>query len=60
MGFMWPGFGSGVADGVVSVRRDQELPPCRIEPVPAGSKTNPTLAKAEPINNPGGASVIIY
>ncbi|KAK4810610.1 hypothetical protein QYF61_007347 [Mycteria americana] len=30
------------------------------EPMPAGSKTDPPLAKAEPISDSGTASVIIY
>lgn len=30
------------------------------ELVPTGSKTDPTLAKAEPMSNPGGASVTTY
>lgn len=32
--------------------------PLQAEPVPAGSKTDPPLAKAEPISNTGGTSVI--
>ncbi|KAK4810725.1 hypothetical protein QYF61_007699 [Mycteria americana] len=47
-GFVSP-FSQGAA-GVASVRRHQKLPPCQTEPVPAGSKTDPLLAKAEPIN----------
>ncbi|KAK4810940.1 hypothetical protein QYF61_013348 [Mycteria americana] len=31
-----------------------------IEPVPVGSKTDPPLAKAEPVSNGGSASVITY
>jgi len=46
-GFEWPGFGSGGAAGVVSVRSCQKLLPCLIEPMSAGSKTDPTLAKGE-------------
>lgn len=40
MGFMWQGFASRVA----SVRRDQELPPCWTQPVPAASKRDPLQA----------------
>ncbi|KAK4807043.1 hypothetical protein QYF61_018384 [Mycteria americana] len=40
--------------------RCQKLPPCPIEPVPAGSKMDPPLAKAEPTSDSGSASVIIY
>ncbi|KAK4830926.1 hypothetical protein QYF61_014299 [Mycteria americana] len=46
------------AAGVASVRRHQELPPHRTQQVPAGSKTDPPLAKAEPISNVHGISVI--
>jgi len=45
---------------VASVRRHQELPPCQTEPMPAGSKTDPLLAKAEPTSCGGSASVIMY
>ena len=58
--FMGQGFGSGGAAGVVSVRRHQKLLPCRTEPVSAGSKMDLLLAKAEPISDAGGASVITY
>jgi len=37
-GLAWQGFGSGGAIGVASVRSCEKLPPCLIEPVPAGSK----------------------
>ena len=60
IGFAWQGFGSGGATGVASVRRCQKLPPCWTEPVPAGSKMDPPLAKAEPISNIGSISVITY
>jgi len=33
---------------------------CLIKPVPAGSKTDPLLAKAKPISDGGSASVITY
>jgi len=36
----------------------EKLPPCLIKPVPAGSKTDPPLPKAEPISDGGSASVI--
>ena len=49
----------GVA-GVASLRRDQGIPPCLTEPVPAGSKMDLPLAKAEPISNSGSASGITY
>ncbi|KAK4805327.1 LOW QUALITY PROTEIN: hypothetical protein QYF61_018190 [Mycteria americana] len=48
------------AAGVASVRRHQELPPCPTKPVPAGSKTDPKLPKAEPISDIDGTSVITY
>jgi len=49
---------AGVAAGVASARSCQKLPPCLIEPMPAGSTTDPLLAKAEPISDGGGASGI--
>ncbi|GAB0207045.1 epimerase family protein SDR39U1 [Grus japonensis] len=45
---------------MASVRRCQKLPPCQTEPVPASSKMDPPLAKAETISNGGSASVITY
>lgn len=48
--------GAGGAVGVVSVRSWQKLPPCPVEPRPAGSKMGPPLAKAEPISDHGRAS----
>ncbi|KAK4815591.1 hypothetical protein QYF61_004806 [Mycteria americana] len=56
----FPGFGSKGTTGVASVRRCQKLHPCWTEPDPAGSKTDPPLAKAEPISNSGSTSVITY
>jgi len=50
----------GGATGVGSVRSCQKLPPCPIEPVPAGPKTNPSLAKAEPSTDGGSTSGIVY
>jgi len=58
--FVWQGFGSGRATAVVSVRSCQKLLLCPTEPVPDGSKMDPLLAKAEPISDGGGASVISY
>jgi len=43
------GFGSREATGVPSERRCQKLHPCLIELVPASSKMDPPLAKAESI-----------
>jgi len=43
---------------VASVRSCEKLPPCLIEPVPAGSKMDPLLAKAKPISDGGSTSVI--
>ena len=60
IGFTWQGFGSGGPAEVASVRTCQKLPLCPIEPMPAGSKMDPQLAKAEPINDSGSASGIIY
>jgi len=50
----------GGAIRVASVRSCQKLPLCLIKPVPAGSKRDPPLAKAEPISNSGSASVRTY
>jgi len=57
-GFAWQSFGTGGATVVASVRRCQKLSLCLTEPVPAGSTTDPLLAKAEPISDSGSASVI--
>jgi len=43
--------------GAASVRSCQKLPPCPIEPTPAGSDTDLLLAKAEPVSD-GSASGI--
>jgi len=40
------------------VRRCQKLPLCPTEPTPAGSKTDPLLAKAEPTSDSGSTSGI--
>jgi len=34
----------------------EKLPPCLIQPVPAGSNMDPLLAKAKPISDGGSAS----
>jgi len=57
-GFAWQGCGSSRAIGVASVRSCQKLPLCLVKPVPARSKTDLLLAKAEPISDGGSASVI--
>jgi len=38
---------------VAFVRSCDKVPPCPKEPMPAGSKTDPPLAKAEPISDGG-------
>lgn len=38
------------------MRRSQKLLPCPIEPMPARSKMEPPLVKAEPISDCGSAS----
>lgn len=45
-----------MATGELSVGSCQKLLPCRIEPMPAGSKMNPLLAKAKPFSDSGSAS----
>jgi len=50
----------GGATGVTSVRSYWKLLPCLIEPVPAGSRMDPLLAKAEPISNSGSTSMKTY
>jgi len=54
--FVWQGFGSVGATGVASVESCEKLPLCPTEAVPASSKTDPLLAKAEPISNGGSTS----
>ena len=44
---------------MASVRSCQKLPLCQIEPISAISKTDPPLAKAEPISD-GSASGMTY
>ena len=41
---------------MASVRSFQQLPPCPMEPMPAGSKTDPPLGKAKPISDGGSDS----
>jgi len=48
----------GGAIGVAAVRSCQKLPPCLIDPVPAGSQTDPLLAKGKPVSDGGRASGI--
>jgi len=50
----------GRAIGVASMRSCEKLAPHLIKPVPAGSKTDPPLAKAKPVHDGGSASVITY
>lgn len=45
---------------VSSVRRHQELTPCRTQTVPSGSNSDLSLPKADPIIETGGFSVITY
>ena len=45
---------------MTSVRTDEELPPCKTEPVPGCCKMDPSLAKAEQINDVGIAFMITY
>ena len=42
------------------MRSYEKLPPCPIEPAPAGSSTDPPLAKAEPISGSGSTSGVTY
>ena len=42
------------------VRSCYKLPLCHMEPMPAGSKMDPPVAKAEPSSDGGGASGITY
>ena len=45
---------------MASARTDQELLPCRAEPVSDGFRMDPPLPKAEPMSDAGGISVITY
>lgn len=49
---------AGGAAGVASVKRHQELPAYQTDPDPADSKTDPLLAKTEPISDCSRASDI--
>lgn len=60
VGLTWQSFGSTGAAGVISARRDQELPLCLTKTVPPGFKVEPPLAKAELSSNSAGTSVITY
>lgn len=46
--FKWQGFGSGGAEGMAPVGRDQGLLPQQTEPGPDSSKMDSSLAKVEP------------
>lgn len=48
------------ATGVTSVRSCQKFPLCLTEKMPDGSRTDPALAKAEPISDRGSTSGIKY
>jgi len=58
IGFARQGFRSRGATGVTSVGSCQKLPPCLTEPMPASSKTDLTLAKAEAISDGASTSVV--
>jgi len=45
---------------VASLRSCKKILRCLMEPMPAGSKMDPPLAKAEPISDGGSASGITY
>jgi len=45
---------------MASVVSSKKLPTCLIEPMPAGSKTDPPLVKAKPSSDGGSTSVITY
>lgn len=53
IGFERQGFGNEETTGVSSVKRYQKLLLCLLEPVPASSNRDLTLAKAEPTNGSG-------
>jgi len=53
IGFAWHVLGSGGPRRVASMRSCEKLPPCPLQPVPAGFKTELLLAKAEPISDSG-------
>jgi len=57
-GFAWQDFASGGAAGLSAVRSCQKLSLCLSEPMPAGSKVDLRLAKAEPTSDGGSTSGI--
>jgi len=59
MGLAWQSFSVRGAIEVASIRSCQKLPLHPTEPMSAGYMMDPTLAKAEPINDSGSASVLI-
>lgn len=48
--WQWGGLGGGLC------KKTSGQPPCQPEPIAVGSKTDPLLAKAEPVSNGGGTS----
>lgn len=58
IGVFWPDFVSREAEGVAAMRTCWKLLPCPTEPMPAGSKTDPLLAKAEPNSDSGSTTEI--
>jgi len=56
--FVWNGFSSGRATELASVRSCQKFPLYLTESMPAGSKTDPLLAKAKPFSDGDSASGI--
>lgn len=59
IGFSWPasGVGGGRVGSVASVRIYQKLSQCLTEPMPAGSRMGPLLAKSESVRNDSNDSV---
>jgi len=60
IGFAWQGFGSRGTTRVASVRSCKQLPESPTKPMPAGSNTDPLLAKAKPISDSRSTSGITY
>lgn len=56
---MWQDFGGGTGVASVGSFPKFQFPPCPTEPIPASSKMDPPLAKAEPIINAGSTSGIM-
>ena len=52
--------GKGLGGGCYKDGFCEKLPPYLIDPMPAGYKTGPMLAKAKPISDGGSTSVITY